>query len=279
MGIVDVLDLLACPLCRHSLALAPDGRSVGCPSGHAFDLARQGYLNLQGRAAPENADTSAMVAARDRFLSRGHYQPVADRLLALARERAPRRLLDVGTGTGYYASRLLDGLPAARGVGMDVSPAAARRAARAHPRLGAVVADAWGVLPVPDGSLDAVLNVFAPRNPAEFRRVLTPSGVLLSVTPQAEHLGELLLPLGLLKVQPDKQHQLAARLTSSFVPLAEELLSYPCRLDRAEVGNLITMGPNSFHLTEAQIAESAAALPDPVTVTVAVRLQAWSLRP
>jgi 23S rRNA (guanine745-N1)-methyltransferase len=37
-----------------------------CPAGHAFDVAKQGYLNLSGAAEPANADTPAMLDARAR---------------------------------------------------------------------------------------------------------------------------------------------------------------------------------------------------------------------
>ena len=68
------LSLLRCPQCRQDLART--GRTLRCPSGHSFDIARQGYVNLAGHAPPRNADTPAMVAARERFLATGHYRPV-----------------------------------------------------------------------------------------------------------------------------------------------------------------------------------------------------------
>ena len=95
-----------------------------CPGGHNFDVARQGYLNLLGRPAPRSAGTPAMTAARDRFLSAGHYRPVATRLAALPRELGPRlRLLDCGAGVGYYSAMVLEQLPGGRGVAVDVSVA------------------------------------------------------------------------------------------------------------------------------------------------------------
>ena len=62
----------------------------------------------------------------------------------------------------------------AQGLAFDVTKPALRRAARAHPRVGAVLADTWGPLPLADGSADVLLNVFAPRNGPEMRRVLRP---------------------------------------------------------------------------------------------------------
>ena len=58
-----------------------------CNAGHAFDVARQGYVNLLGAAAPGSADTAGMVQARAEFLAAGHYRPFAE---AVGRLRAFR---------------------------------------------------------------------------------------------------------------------------------------------------------------------------------------------
>ena len=52
-------------------------------------------------------------------------------------------MLDLGGGTGHHLAAVLDRAPDAVGVVLDSSAYAARRAARAHPRALAVVADSW----------------------------------------------------------------------------------------------------------------------------------------
>ena len=280
-ALAEVVDLLACPHCRQAFLLAPDGSTLRCEQGHSFDVARQGYVNLLSAKPPRNADTPAMVAARQRFLSAGHYRPIADRLTELASTHGPRhpRLLEVGAGTGFYVSEVLQGLPGARAIALDVSVAAARRAAGAHTHLGSVVADVWQRLPVADGGVDVLLDVFAPRNPAEFRRVLDSSGVLLIVTPEPEHLEEIRTPLQLLDIQPAKHEQLAAALSQGFTAVAQESLRFVVTLGVAAVRDLVAMGPNAFHLDEAAISERAGTVPVPARVTVAVNLSVWGPRP
>jgi 23S rRNA (guanine745-N1)-methyltransferase len=140
-----------------------------------------------------------------------------------------------------------------------------------------VVADAWRVLPVADGSIDVVLDVFAPRNAGEFARVLAPGGVLVTVTPEPDHLLELRVALGLLDIQPGKHEQLEATLNAAeLVEVSHEHLHYPCRLDGAAVRDLIAMGPNAFHMSATDIDERAAWLSEPVVVTVAVDLTLWT---
>ena len=211
------LALLACPVCGGPLRLAPDSSALQCDAGHSFDRARQGYVPLlpPGHRAP-SGDSAEMVADRVAFLDAGHYAGVTRALADAVLEGAvpPQALLDLGGGTGHHLAGVLDRLPGAVGVVLDSSRYAARRAARAHPRAAAVVADSWARLPVRDGVLDRVLVVFAPRNGPEIARVLRSDGRLVVVSPAADHLGEIVGPLDLLRVDPDK----AARLATSLEP-------------------------------------------------------------
>ncbi|WP_062216365.1 putative RNA methyltransferase [Streptomyces sp. NBRC 109706] len=247
-----LLGVLRCPLCQA--ALAPGERSVCCPSGHSFDVARQGYLSLTTGAAPgANADSAPMVAARAAFLEAGHYAPLSSALARLAGELAPpgATLLDAGGGTGHHLARSLDALPDALGITLDLSKHALRRAARAHPRMGAATGDIWRGLPVRDGAVDLLLNVFAPRNGPEFRRVLAPGGALLVVTPGPRHLAELRAAQGLLSIDQDKDERLRRTLAEHFEQRHVASLEFPLRLTTEEASALVAMGPNAHHTTTA----------------------------
>jgi len=260
----DVLPLLRCPHC--SQPLRREGAAVRCPAGHSFDVARQGYLSLLPGGAG-TADTAQMVAARDRFLSAGHYDAVGE-ALAGAVGRGP--VVDVGAGTGHHLARVL-GAHAGPGLALDLSRHAARRAARAHDRIGAVVADAWRTLPVRDGVAGAVLSVFAPRGPAEALRVLGPGGRLVVVTPTPRHLAELVGPLGLVTVDPDKDERLGRQL-AGFRRLSAEPVERTLVLDDPAVRDAVAMGPSARHV-------DLTALPDLAgEVTLSVRVAAYAPR-
>lgn len=274
-----VVSLLRCPVCGQRLSADRPDRAgaLRCPAGHAFDAARQGYVSLlPGGARPGTADSAEMVAARAEFLGAGHYDPIA----GLLAERTPKdaeAVVDLGAGTGHYLARVLDARPAAVGLALDVSKFALRRAARAHPRAGAVVCDAWQPLPVRDGAADTVLNVFAPRNGAEIRRVLRPGGRLLVVSPTQRHLEPLVASLGLLGVDGRKEERLAAALEPHLVPLPAEgeRLAFTARFSRAEVAAVVGMGPSAWHSDPDALAARIAELPEPVEVTVSVRLSVF----
>jgi 23S rRNA (guanine745-N1)-methyltransferase len=275
---LDVLAHLICPVCGGDLTDA--GSAVRCPAGHSFDVARQGYVNLlAGAASPGTADTPAMVQARADFLAAGHYAPLTDALsrtvVPLAGAAPSTVVLDAGAGTGHYLAAALDAVPAAAGIALDVSKHALRRAARAHPRIGAAVADVWRPLPVRTGSVSVLLNVFAPRNGAEFRRVLRPDGALVVVTPAAGHLAELVGPLGLLAVDDRKDDRLAGALAPYFRAAARTDLTVPLRLSRVDAGAAARMGPSAHHLDAADLAVRLAALPAPVPANAAFTVSVY----
>jgi 23S rRNA (guanine745-N1)-methyltransferase len=187
------LDLLRCPACR-SRPLRPEQGALRCPTGHTFDIARYGYASLLTGTVATSGDNAAMVQARDRFLATGSYAPIRQTVARLAADAIPEQgtVVDVGCGTGYYLAGVLDQLSGARGLGLDTSVRALRSAARAHDRAAAATWDVFRrPFPLEDRTADVVLDVFAPRNPSEFHRVLRPTGRLIVARPTERHLAEL----------------------------------------------------------------------------------------
>lgn len=279
----DVIGWLRCPSCGESVRR--DGGAVRCPRGHAFDVARQGYVSLLPPGRPgATGDTAAMVAARADFLAAGHFAPVAAALASAAEAAAaapgtaPGCVADIGAGTGYYLTAALDRLPGRAGLAVDASKFALRRAARAHARIGAVGADAWGQLPVADGAAAVVLNVFAPRAGGELRRILHPAGALLVVTPDPDHLGELAGPLRLLAVDPRKDERLAGKLGPYFDLREQSQHRFTVRLGHRDVAAAVAMGPSAWHADPGVLAERIRDLPASVPATVSVALSVYGRR-
>ncbi|MFJ2861275.1 putative RNA methyltransferase [Kitasatospora sp. NPDC087314] len=277
----DIEHYLACPLCAQDLTRHE--RALRCPAGHSFDLAKQGYVSLlAGDAHTGTGDTAEMVAARADFLAAGHYRPIVDALAeaAEAAEAAaaadPQGLVaDLGAGTGHYLAHVLDALPGRVGAALDISKYALRRAAKAHPRIGAVVCDAWRPLPLRDASAGLMLNVFAPRNGPEIRRVLRPGATLLLVSPTARHLRELVDALGLLSVDEEKQRRIDEKLGPYLTPAGQRQVEFTLRLGPEDVRTVVGMGPSAWHTDPDRLAAALADLPDPVEVTASVTVAAY----
>ncbi|MFI9401126.1 putative RNA methyltransferase [Nocardia sp. NPDC052316] len=273
-ALAAVAGLLCCPEC--ALGLEPRDRALRCARGHSFDIAKQGYVSLlTGASTKMTGDTAAMLDARAAFQGGGHFAPIA---AATAQAVGPDAhasgtVLEVGAGTGYYLAGALDAAPSSTGIALDVAKPAARRCARAHPRAASVLADAWRGLPVRDGTLRAVLSVFAPRNPAEVARVLDADGRFVVATPTNRHLRELIGPLGMVTIDPDKDRRLNAAMSGHFAAAERVLVEYPMKLTRVDVANVVGMGPSAHHAATED--PRIATLPDALEVTASVLVSTY----
>jgi 23S rRNA (guanine745-N1)-methyltransferase len=271
-----ILPLLRCPSCGAELSPA-DG-ALRCPRRHSFDLARHGYVGLLTGARATSGDDGPMARARRDFLAAGRYAPVRDAVAELAAEAdlsgrpgrptRPATVVDVGCGTGYYLAGVLDALPDAVGLGLDTSAHALRVAAKAHERAAAATWDVFRPFPIVSEQVDVVLDVFAPRNPAEFHRVLRPGGVLVVVRPFGGHLAELRSQVTqMVTVDPDKERRLHQALDPYFEPARTVEVEYTTPLTRQEAVDLVLMTPSAHHVTEAELSDDGE-LPEQVTVSV-----------
>lgn len=252
-----------------------------CAAGHAFDVAREGYVNLlvtHQRRRREPGDSAAMVHARRAFLDRGHYQPLRDALAhaagafpSTATGPAPV-VCDAGCGEGYYTR----GWPDVWGV--DIAKVAVRLAARraqVEGRTGAryAVASAYD-LPLPDASVDVVVSVFAPLHSPEFERVLRAGGMVVTVTPGPDHLAGLAAELfEVVEAHPDRGPFDGGGATTSLVAVGRDRIRYDLHLDAsADVAALLTMTPYAWYVDEATRLRVGAnpALSTPVDFLISV---------
>lgn len=272
MALDDVLGALRCPHCAEPLHR--EAGALRCAGGHAFDIARQGFVTLEATPSPHQGDSAEMVASRERFLSAGHFDLLASSLAAALAGTAPPpgHLLELGAGTGVYLAAALDALPDRGGIAIEISRPAAQRAARAHPRIGAVRCDAWSELPIRDGAVAAALSAFAPRNEAELARVISPGGSLAVLTPTPGHLGELAEPLGLIGIEDSKPERLARRLEPWFEPGERRRVESALSLTREQAADLAAMGPSARHLDRGEAAARAARLGEPIEALASVEL-------
>ena len=305
-----LLDALCCPVCDGALNATATG--LACAQGHSFDRAHQGYVNLRlGHGVSLNADTPAMVHARASVQHGPVLARVRQRVAELAagamRDRGADTnarvsanlntdadadayasadasaiaganahiVVDLACGTGAYLASVLDQQPYARGIGIDLSTSALKRAARCHPRAVAIGADLRGRLPLKDGVVDMALSIFGPRNVDEIHRILGSNGMLLVVAPTQNHLAELIAPLGMVHVHPEKRERLAQQF-ADFREIYHEDIEYSVSVDRSTARALVQMGPSAHHIDNDELESRLDALPNPTTVTVSVMAQLYA---
>lgn len=263
----DVRPAFRCPRCCEPLE--DRGSAFRCGTGHSFDRAKEGYVNLlpggrlKGRPAGDN---DSMVRARRQLFDAGLYQPIVDRVAAVAAETAPLFVLDAGCGEGSYLAAAT-ALAGAEGWGIDVSKAAVKLAARRNPDHHYAVSSTYS-LPFADGLFDVAINVFAPRDFAEMRRVLSTSGVAIVVTPGPDHLRELKAT-----VYDDARRHMP-QVDAEDAPVREEAVSFDLALATPQHRlALLQMTPFWWSASEQRRDEVAASL---TSVTVDMRLSVHS---
>lgn len=242
-----------CPLCHQALSFSQ--RSFRCVNNHAFDLAKEGYVNLmpvQHKRSKDPGDNKEMMQARRRFLEKDYYQPMKQKVAELCAEFIESdtpSLLDIGCGEGYYttemATRLTKKYPNAQTYGLDISKVAIRYAAKRYTNCAFSVASSHR-LPFSDNSLDAVVRIYAPCNADELARVVTDQGVVITVTPAARHLYQLREAI----YSDVRLHSEAPEEILGFTLEREEKLSYVMPLAQGDAYDLLQMTPFAWKASD-----------------------------
>ena len=274
---------LACPLDGKPLSWSD---SVWrCSDGHSFDIAKQGYVNLlpvQQKRSHDPGDSKAMVAARQRFLNAGHYQPIADAVIRAVLNYAevqtlssePFSCLDAGCGEGYYLRQLADAAANSTSLslmGLDISKWAVLAAAKQDNKqapLSSWVVGSNAHLPVQTETLDCVLCMFGFPVLSEFARVLRTGGVLLQVEAGPNHLRELrevIYPT----LKPERSTE--TEVLEGFVHHSSERVSYSIALNGSDaIADLLAMTPHLYRASAEGRARAAAL--EMLSVTVDARI-------
>ena len=236
-----------CPKCKGELVF--DGNTKKCKNNHCFDRAKAGYYNLLlGVGGGTHGDNAEMVEARRAFLSRGFYEPLADKLseLVCLHTSADGCVLDAGCGEGYYTDKVERALKGRYGVSnvlaFDISRDAVKYAARQSRAVSLAVATSYD-MPIADASVDTVFNAFSPLAVSEVSRVLKAGGRFIMAYPGREHLFGL--KAHIYKTPYKNEPQDTA--LEGFRLVSHDVLSYVIRLDTAEdIRSLFMMTPYAY---------------------------------
>lgn len=181
-------EILVCPKCGENLVTGEN--SLVCKNNHCYDIAKEGYVNLllaNMKKTKMPGDDKLMVQARKTFLDKDYYGRLKTEINKVILDYQPKILLDAGCGTGYYSNNLGDDIEV---IGVDISKFAIMSASKNNKNGNYVVASIFD-LPLKNESVDAILNVFAPKPQNEFKRVLKPNAIIIEVVPGGQHLKEL----------------------------------------------------------------------------------------
>jgi 23S rRNA (guanine745-N1)-methyltransferase len=273
-----IATVLACPVCGAELTVR--ATDAACPNGHAFDRARSGYLNLllsNKKHSSVAGDSPAMMRGRRTFLQGGFFDRISAAVNTTVIEtlagRAESHVADLGCGEGFFTARLhrtlSKAVPAHTCYGVDISRPGIKMATTYDRAINWVVASLHRT-PFLPRSLDVVLIMFAPIDPADVRRIVRNGGALVTVTPGPEHLDALRAAI-YTSVRP---HPAAPALMAGdtlFTQVTSTRVRYPIVVDTGEqVMNLLTMTPYYWNISRATCARIDALSRLELTVDVYV---------
>lgn len=253
-----------CPLCQEPLQ--NNSNEWRCQNQHAFDKAKEGYVNLllpnqKNSKAP--GDSPEMVLARRSFLNEGHYFPLAQVIAELIEglskhgfsasrmNAAPTTLniFDAGCGEGYYLytiKTLLEATLKANYSGIDISKKAVQKAAKKNADKQFAVASTFN-LPLSNNSQDIAIQIFAPSKSSELERVLKSKAYWIWVNPHLEHLKELKQ----LVYQQPKLHNTLMEIPEGFDLINKQTLNYKINLaEPKQRTNLLMMTPFYWSISQ-----------------------------
>ena len=174
--------IILCPVCKK--ILNGSDKIYSCENRHSFDIAKEGYLNLNLKNSQNTGDNTEMIRARKAFLEKGYYDFLRQEINKYINENDG--LVDLACGEGYYTSFF----KAKDKIGIDLSKTGLKIASKADKTTTYLLCSIFHD-PLQDKSADVILTIFAPIAKEEIVRILKDDGIFILVKPDKDHLYEL----------------------------------------------------------------------------------------
>ena len=244
----------ACPICQENLTLVES--SLKCSNHHSFDLAKFGYVNLAPQIKQSANYEKENFQNRQQILEAGFYQAILEAVSdLLSNSKNAKTILDIGCGEGFYSRKLQESHSDKTFYAFDISKDSVQIAAKSEPNW----AVNWFVgdlarLPIKDGSMDILLDIFSPANYGEFRRVLSKDGILIKVIPTKNHLKELRQKVQDQLIKKDYSNQdIKNHFQEHFTILSSKTASLTKPITAEQLQALLSMTPLLFHIDQSKI--------------------------
>ena len=243
----EVKNLFQCPLCGKKMRFHAGG--LVCKKEHRFDISARGYVNFLRRDRALKGYDASFFQSRSRFFAAGFYDHIAEAVSRQAAEAAPGGVvLDAGCGEGFYALRLFQKLQdtGVQLLAFDIAKDAIKQAAGHGEPVKWMVADLTDI-PLKDGVVDCLLNIYTPANYDQFRRVLRKDGILIKVVPGKNHMIQLREAAGeAIRSGEYSNAEVLDYFCRNFTLLSQTSLSRTMPVNPEQLSDLLHMTPVLF---------------------------------
>lgn len=236
-------EIFQCPICKSQMQLSELGQ-LQCENRHAFDIAKQGYVNLLQKPI-QSMYSKELFEARYDVISSGLYDEIQQQI---AKKLAPGLILDTGCGEGSHLTRIVAAREDIFGVGIDIAKEGIIAAAKFNSGSIWTVGD-LAKSPFQQESFETILNFLSPANYGEFKRLLKPNGQLVKVIPGEHYLRELReQAFAGSEKETYNNEQTIARFKEQFADVEVERIIYTKKLSPELAEKLILMTPMGWHV-------------------------------
>ena len=221
---------ILCPVCKK--ILNGSDKIYSCENRHSFDIAKEGYLNLNLKNSQNTGDNTEMIRARKAFLEKGYYDFLRQEINKNINENDG--LVDLACGEGYYTSFF----KAKDKIGIDLSKTGLKIASKADKTTTYLLCSIFHD-PLEDKSADVILTIFAPIAKEEIVRILKDDGIFILVKPDKDHLYELKE-----KIYDHPYYNEVEEITINGMALYKEIpISRKTLVKKEDLNNLFRMTP------------------------------------
>lgn len=255
--------IFQCPICKSNMVVV-ENKSLACLNKHAFDFAKQGYLNLlTTQTRSKSKYDKALFEARRKLMVEGEFfepvcQAISDVIIKqFEKQEGTIAILDTGCGEGTHLSDICHRVDSVKeeiiGAGIDISKDGILVAAKNYVHKIWCVADLAN-MPFQNHQFDVILNILSPSNYSEFNRLLKEEGLVIKIVPQSGYLQELRSHFF---VHSDKQtysnSETIDRFHEFYQVVQSQRLCYEKYLDEPLMRALLQMTPLTWSVSEAQV--------------------------
>lgn len=224
------------------------GNSLICRNRHCFDISRYGYVNLLLKSPPKTNYSKQSFNNRHQVLEYGMYDVVLEKITQFISDTPSiKSILDVGCGEGFYA-RQVQQRTARRIFAFDLSKEAIQIASKKDKCkvVNWFIAD-LSKIPLKDGSMDCILDIFSPAHYKEFQRLLSSNGYVIKVIPTKNHLREIRTKVVAHLKNPDYSNQSVIEYFEKYLKtISRETVSATIQLSPEQRMSFIEMTPLLF---------------------------------